>query len=131
MKHLLITIILALCANASWATDVGLSITMGDPGFYGRIDIGDLAPPRVVYREPVIVEQVVVVPDPIYLHVPSGHARHWKKHCHEYHACGRPVYLVDDGWYENVYVPHYRKQHSHKGGHHGHKGKHHGRRREH
>ena len=28
-----------------------------------------------------------------------------------YNACGRPVYFVDDGWYNTVYVPRYRKQH--------------------
>jgi uncharacterized protein YcfJ len=26
----------------------------------------------------------------------------------QYNACGRPVYFVDDRWYNDVYVPHYR-----------------------
>ena len=40
---------------------------------------------------------------------PPGHMRHWDRHCHEYEACGRPVYFVDDGWYREVYVPRYRE----------------------
>ena len=31
---------------------------------------------------------------PIYLHVPPGHAKNWRKHCHKYNACGQPVYFV-------------------------------------
>jgi hypothetical protein len=49
-----------------------------------------------------------VAPQPIYLHVPPDHAKDWRKHCREYNACAQPVYFVQDGWYENVYVPQYR-----------------------
>src|SRR2546425_10235251 len=35
---------------------------------------------------PVVVAEPV---QPIYLHVPPGHAKHWRKHCHEYNACDR------------------------------------------
>ena len=43
---------------------------------------------------------VVAMPaQPIYLHVPPGHARHWEKHCHEYNACYRPVYFVKSAEY--------------------------------
>ena len=45
---------------------------------------------------------------PIYLRVPPGHQKEWKKHCHAYNACGRPVYFVRDDWYEREYVPVYR-----------------------
>jgi hypothetical protein len=31
---------------------------------------------------------------PIYLHVPPGHAKDWRKHCRKYDACGQPVYFV-------------------------------------
>ena len=40
---------------------------------------------------------------------PPGHEKHWNKHCHEYGACGRPVYFVRDGWYNDVYAPRYRQ----------------------
>jgi len=52
-----------------------------------------------------------VIAAPIYLHVPPGHARHWARHCAQYNACGRPVYFVQDRWYNQVYVPHYRSEH--------------------
>jgi hypothetical protein len=48
---------------------------------------------------------------PVYLRVPPGHAKNWAKHCARYGACGRPVYFVSDDWYENIYVPRYRKIH--------------------
>ena len=104
-------LVLASCA-ATAATSVGVSISIGDPRFYGHIDIGDYPAPRVLYREPVIIERVRVVPASIYLRVPPGHAKHWSKHCRQYHACGRPVYFVDDRWYNDVYVPRYRERHA-------------------
>lgn len=100
-----------------FAADVGVSLTIGEPGFYGHIDIGGAPPPRLVYREPMVVVQSQVVLAPIYLRVRPGHAKNWKRHCSEYGACGRPVYFVEDDWYNNDYAPHYRKQHGDKKGH--------------
>jgi hypothetical protein len=104
------------------AADVGVSITVGQPGFYGQIDIGDAPRPRVIYREPIIIEAapVYVAHQPLYLRVPPGHAKNWRKHCYRYRACGRPVYFVRDDWYEEVYVDHYRRRHGdhhERGGH--------------
>jgi hypothetical protein len=89
--------------------DVGVSITVGQPGFFGQIDIGRVPQPQVVYPQPVVVQPApeYVRAEPIYLHVPPGHEKHWSKHCAEYHACGRPVYFVRDDWYNNEYVRHY------------------------
>src|SRR5579872_6848077 len=73
------------------------------PGVYGQVVIGNAPPPPVVYQQPVVIEPapVGVAPvEPIYLHVPPGHARNWRKHCHEYHACNRPVYFVRSAEYE-------------------------------
>jgi len=101
----------ALCvATSAFAGDVGVSVSVGQPGFYGRIDIGSMPPPRLVYAEPIVIQRapVGVVREPIYLHVPPGHAKHWAKHCYRYHACGQPVYFVQDAWYNDVYVPHFR-----------------------
>jgi hypothetical protein len=104
----------ALCAQA---TDVGVSIQIGEPGFYGRIDIGNMPRPQLIYAEPVYVyRQPKVVYQPIYLRVPPGHEKNWKKHCSRYDACGRPVYFVRDGWYRDVYVPQYRRDHRHDHG---------------
>ena len=51
----------------------------------------------VIYTQPVIIQRPAVVvqqPRPIYLKVPPGHERNWTKHCHQYDACGMPVYFV-------------------------------------
>jgi hypothetical protein len=110
MNRLLIVAALAAATVPALAANVGVSVNVGQPGFYGRIDIGDFPPPRLLYPEPVIVQPVPVgvVRQPIYLHVPPGHAKDWRKHCRKYNACGQPVYFVQEDWYNNVYVPRYR-----------------------
>ena len=113
MNKILLAAALAM-ASAAANAQVSASITIGDPNFYGVINIGDVPePPRLIYREPRIVEHVHVVETPVYMRVPPGHAKHWDKHCHEYHACNRKVYFVDDDWYETRYVPVYREKHGH------------------
>jgi hypothetical protein len=89
------------------AADVGISVNVGHPGFYGRIDIGSFPPPPVIYEQPVIIAPapVAVVQRPIYLRVPPGHAKNWSKHCGRYNACGQRTYFVQDDWYQRVYVP--------------------------
>ena len=93
-----------------FAADVGVSISIGEPGFYGRIDIGDYPRPRIYYSEPVYIERGARYREPVYLRVRPGHSRNWKKYCREYGACGERVYFVNDDWYRNVYVPHYRER---------------------
>lgn len=115
MKQVLLAAVAAaaLAATPASATDVGVSISVAQPGVYGRIDIGDFPPPMLIYPEPMIIRPLPRggVYQPIYLHVPPGHARKWRKHCHRYNACGRPVYFVQDSWYNDVYVPRYREGH--------------------
>lgn len=113
-KRFLIAASLALTAIAApaFAADVGVSVSIGEPGFYGRIDIGDFPRPVLVYPEPVVIHRPVgVVYEPIYLHVPPGQAKRWRHYCGRYDACGRPVYFVQDHWYNDVYVPKYRERH--------------------
>lgn len=97
--------------------DAGVSIRVGEPGFYGRIDIGNVPPPVVINPQPVIIQPapVIVAPQPIYLRVPPGHAKHWHKHCHRYNACGHPVHFVQEQWYHNAYghQQHGEKRHKH------------------
>lgn len=129
MKRFLCTIALAVAATPVLATDVGVSVSVGQPGFYGTIDIGNYPRPQVIYAQPVVIQPVPVgvVMQPLYLHVPPGHAKKWSKHCGAYNACGRPVYFVRDDWYNNTYVPQYRERHGHDDDHGGHgKGKGHG-----
>ena len=94
-------------------TDVGVSVTIGEPGFYGRIDIGNGPRPALIYPQPIVIHQppARVVQQPIYLRVPPGHAKHWSQHCGKYNACGRPVYFVQEKWYEETYRPHRDEHH--------------------
>ena len=103
------------CAASAQATDVGVSISLGQPGFYGQINLGNMAPPQLLYPQPVIIAPRPVALPPIYLRVPPGHAMHWDKHCFEYRACDRQVYFVQDQWYNDVYVPYYREHHGRGG----------------
>jgi len=105
-------VVCMLAAAALAAPAFGqVSVTVGQPGFYGRIDVGALPSPRVMYTQPIVITPapIGVVQQPIYLRVPPGHARHWSKYCARYNACGVPVYFVQDSWYRDVYVPYYRR----------------------
>jgi hypothetical protein len=110
--------VVAAVTAPAFAADVGVSVQVGEPGFYGRIDVGSFPQPQLIYRQPVVIQPVPVgvVREPIYLHVPPGHAKNWRKHCHKYNACGQPVYFVRDGWYNQEYVPRYRESHGERHG---------------
>jgi hypothetical protein len=115
MKTFLIAALLVSAASGAMAqnVDVGVGINIGGPGYYGRIELGNMPPPQVMYREPIIVErQTRYVAEPMYLRVPPGHAKKWHKHCRAYNACGRQVYFVQDSWYNNTYAPEYRRSHA-------------------
>ena len=95
----------ATCAEAQNVSISGVISGQVVPGVYGQVVFGNAPPPPVVYQQPVVVAPAPVVygappMEPIYLHVPPGHAKHWSKHCHEYHACNRPVYFVRSEEYE-------------------------------
>jgi hypothetical protein len=113
MKHVLFAAAAVMATVPAFAADLGVSVSVGQPGFYGHIEIGNFPQPQVVYDRPVVIQPAPVgeVREPIYLRVPPGHAKNWKKHCRKYNACGQPVYFVRDDWYNNVYVPEYRKRH--------------------
>lgn len=114
MKRFLIAAAIAAAsfATPALATDVGVSISIGQPGFYGHIDIGDFPQPRVIYAKPrIILRGVSMDRPPMYLRVPPGHIKNWKKHCREYNACGERVFFVQDDWYEHEYVPRYQERH--------------------
>lgn len=120
MKRIFLLLLASLAFTQARAADVGVSVSIGEPGFYGQIDIGDFVPrPQVVYAQPVIIHPVPVYerPEPVYLHVPPGQAKKWSRYCGRYDACGRPVYFVRDNWYNNVYVPKYKEHREHGGGH--------------
>lgn len=115
----------AVAACLSWAlpaqaADVGVSIGISQPGVYGRIDIGRFPQPQVVVAQPVIVHRPVAVVqpvEPVYLWVPPGHRKNWRKHCRDYGACGVPVYFVQDRWYGEHVRPHEHDRRGHGKGH--------------
>jgi hypothetical protein len=113
MKRFLIGAAFATLASSAVAADVSVSVSIGQPGFYGRIDLGNAPQPQLIYTQPVIIQSVPVgvVRQPLYLRVPPGHEKNWGKHCRKYNACGQPVYFVQENWYNNVYAPRYRDEH--------------------
>lgn len=101
MKRILIAIMITLlAATAANASDVGFSVSIGQPGFY--MNIGNFPPPvvyaqPVVYAHPVVVRPApVVVARPVYVHVPPGHAKHWQRYHH-----GQPAYYGYDRRYRH------------------------------
>jgi hypothetical protein len=100
-----------MVSPATRAADVGVSISLSQPGVYGRVDIGRFPQPELVVAQPVVIQRPRVVMaqpvQPVYLWVPPGHQKNWSKHCYRYNACGVPVYFVKEDWYRaHVAPPH-------------------------
>lgn len=104
----------ATLSCSALAGDVGVSISVGQPGFYGRLDIGGYPPPALIYPQPVIIAPAPAYAPVVYLRVPPGHRKHWARYCHHYGACAQPVYFVRHDWYLREYVPHYHRHHHHR-----------------
>jgi len=107
---------ISLCgALSTRAGDLGINVIVSGqvaPGIYGQVQIGNAAPPPLVYAQPMLIEPQAAPPPPVYLHVPPEHAKNWRKHCHEYHACNRPVYFIRSAEYEPDYARrHYGHEH--------------------
>lgn len=107
-----VAVFIATATGVATAADVGVSVQVGQPGFYGRIDIGNSPSPVLIYPQPLVITAAPIgIPrQPIYLHVPPGHAKNWGKHCSRYNACGQPVYFVQDNWYNQQYVPQFQQR---------------------
>ena len=107
-------------SGVATATDVGVSVQISQPGVYGRIDIGRFPQPQVVWAQPVIITRPVVVAQqaapqqPVYMWVPPGHQKNWRKHCGRYGACGVPVYFVQEQWYGEHVKGHGKDMHKDK-----------------
>lgn len=108
MKRIIATALLAAGALGSAAAQpsVGVSIGINQPGIYGRIDIGDVPPPALVFAQPVLIvpPRIAVERAPIYLYVPPAHQQDWRRYCGRYNACGEPVYFVRDQWVRERYT---------------------------
>lgn len=107
LKIVILTTLVAGAANVL-ANDLGVSVVVDGevtPGVYGRIELGNVSRPELVYSEPrvIVVEEKYRRYKPVYLHVPPGHAKHWDKNCHKYNACNRKVYFVKSAEYSSDY----------------------------
>ena len=123
MRKLAMGAALMASAVTAFAADVGVAVSVGQPGFYGQIVLGNAYPaPQVIYPQPVIIQPppVAVVQPPMYLRVPPGQMKKWGRYCGHYGACGRQVYFVQDNWYQNVYAPRYNAYGGGPGGRHDH-----------
>jgi hypothetical protein len=112
-------------SNSKFACMAFAVLAMGSSASaFAQVEVGV----GVTIRQPVvIVAQPVVVapPPPMYLYVPPGHAKKWRKHCHKYDACGRQVYFVREEWVQAQYAqanpgkgpPVYAQEREHEHGH--------------
>ena len=75
MKRLLFAAAQAATSFPALANDVGVSISIGQPGFYGRIDIGGYLQSQIIYPQPRVMYRAAMNHPPIYMHVPPGHAK--------------------------------------------------------
>lgn len=116
MRKQILTLLLSLSAvlpSLVQAGDLSVGVVISgeiQPGVYGRVELGNRPPPPLLYAQPIVI---VAEPhhhyEPVYLHVPPGHAKNWRRYCGRYNACGRPVYFVRSAEYE----PNYRRDHDH------------------
>ncbi|GKS68017.1 hypothetical protein W03_00210 [Nitrosomonas sp. PY1] len=115
MRKYIITVLIAIYAIPALASNTGASVSIGQSGVYGQIHLNNQYPnPQLIYSNPVTAIHSAGVPQqPVYLHVPPGHAKKWNKHCHRYNACGQPAYFVQEKWYNDVYRLHSHNQNSH------------------
>ena len=107
MRYARLTVFLSLLCQVSltYSANAEAQVMISGeirPGVYGRVDIGNVPPPPVVYVRPITVVRAprATSREPLYLHVPPGHAINWGKHCRKYNACGQPVYFVKSDEYK-------------------------------
>jgi len=90
-----------------------VSVSIGEPGFFGRIDLGGGAPPPEVINTQAGDHRASLVYGQRAADLPARtarpRARLWAAIAPAYNACGQPVYFVRDDWYTNVYARHYRE----------------------
>lgn len=117
-----------LCATLSQTAQaqVGVSLSINQPGVYGRVNIGEPLPQYAyVYSAPTIYSQPAYSyqREPIYLYVPPAHSSNWGRYCGNYNACSQPVYFVQDRWvrerhanYQTQYQQQYRNNNGNRYG---------------
>lgn len=100
---------------AAFAVSIGDFLSIGQPNYYGRLDIDGYPRPQVLYRYPRAIGNVPRNRAPVYLRVPKSHAKNWKKHCSQYNACNERALFVGNNWYNLKYAPRYQAQQRNRG----------------
>jgi hypothetical protein len=114
ITHATAIAVLVLSSLPAHAGTAIINLSVGgeiSPGVYGQVQFGNAPPPPVFYPQPMIIvrQPAMMAVEPIYLHVPPGHAKNWAKHCRAYNACNRPVYFIRSAEYEPGYQKHKNK----------------------
>jgi hypothetical protein len=105
--------LIAIGSAAPLLAEVSAPVTLGEPEFYGRLELDEgYYRPRVVHDRPVVLDRRFQNMAPIYVRAPRDQYRDWRRHCAKYDACERPVYFVRDEWYTQIYAPRYRQLHA-------------------
>ena len=92
--------VLGACAAQS-AAAADVSISINQPGVYGRVNIGEPVPQAAwVNASPMVITQspMAAQRQPIYLYVPPAQSSNWSRYCGRYGACAQPVIFVQDRW---------------------------------
>lgn len=105
MSSLLFATLLAALLTPVQAADEALPANVGQPDYYGRLDMAGYPQPQLVFRKALAIDPVEADRPSLYLRVAPGQARQWRKHCRAYQACNQQVYFVQDAWYTREYVP--------------------------
>lgn len=106
--------------SAQPALAQNVSISVNQPGVYGRVDIGQPLPQAAWVRPtPVIVQQQPggYQRQPIYLYVPPAHYNNWNRYCGRYNACAQPVVFVQDQWVRERHAQYRAGPPGHRDGH--------------
>lgn len=114
MMNKIAALVLGAAAIGAAQAQPSVSISVHQPGVYGRINIGPgLPPPPLVLPQPVIIAPppVAVQRQPIYLYVPPAHQHDWRRYCGRYAACGQPVYFVQERWVRDRWDEHHHHDH--------------------
>lgn len=107
MKRFLLAAALAALSSPVFADHS--VVVVGQPGYYGTLDINGYPDPQYYNARPVVITRSAgMTNEPMYLRVPQDQRLHWAANCDAYDACGQPVYFVQDRWYSDVYSPQYR-----------------------
>ena len=112
---------LLLAAGAAQA-QVGVSLSINQPGVYGQINIGNGPPPVTVMPQPMIIQPspVAMAAPPVYLYVPPEHQRDWRHYCGHYNACDKRVMFVHEDWVRDRWEHEHHEHHDHDEHGHGH-----------